>query len=43
VDANHLGGALFPHLYAPLNTSAAISVTGLPDGQVRIVICSAFC
>jgi uncharacterized protein (DUF952 family) len=29
------GGALFPHLYAPLDTSAAISVTELPDGEAR--------
>ena len=45
VDANRLGpslkwessrgGALFPHLYAPLDTSAAISVTELPDGEAR--------
>lgn len=29
------GGALFPHLYAPLDTSAAIWVTELPDGEAR--------
>jgi uncharacterized protein (DUF952 family) len=27
------GGALFPHLYAPLPTSAALSVRPLPLGQ----------
>jgi uncharacterized protein (DUF952 family) len=26
------GGALFPHLYAPLPTAAALSVTAIPDG-----------
>ena len=25
------GGALFPHLYAPLKTSAALSVAAIPD------------
>jgi uncharacterized protein (DUF952 family) len=48
VDANRLGpslkwepsrgGALFPHLYAPLDTSAAISVTELPDGEARAAV-----
>jgi len=33
------GGALFPHLYAPLGTSAAIGVIVLPDtGEGRAVI-----
>jgi uncharacterized protein (DUF952 family) len=29
------GGALFPHLYAPLDTSAARWVKELPDGEAR--------
>jgi uncharacterized protein (DUF952 family) len=29
------GGALFPHLYAPLDASAAIWVKELPDGEGR--------
>ena len=29
------GGALFPHLYAPLDTAAAIWVKELPDGEAR--------
>jgi uncharacterized protein (DUF952 family) len=29
------GGALFPHLYAPLDTAAAIWVKELPDGETR--------
>jgi len=33
------GGALFPHLYAPLGTSAAIGVIVLPDtGEGRALI-----
>jgi uncharacterized protein (DUF952 family) len=27
------GGALFPHLYAPLDVSAAVDVTALPLGE----------
>jgi len=29
------GGALFPHLYAPLDTSSALWVKELPDGEAR--------
>ena len=29
------GGALFPHLYAPLDTSAVLTVKELPDGEER--------
>lgn len=29
------GGALFPHLYGPLDTAAALWVTELPAGPVR--------
>jgi uncharacterized protein (DUF952 family) len=29
------GGALFPHLYAPLDTAAAIQVKEMPDGEPR--------
>jgi uncharacterized protein (DUF952 family) len=29
------GGALFPHLYAPLDPAAAIWVKELPDGEAR--------
>jgi len=29
------GGALFPHLYAPLDTALAIWIKVLPDGEAR--------
>lgn len=29
------GGALFPHLYAPLDTAAAMWAKELPDGEAR--------
>jgi uncharacterized protein (DUF952 family) len=32
------GGALFPHLYAPLDTSAAAWVQALPDGETRTAL-----
>jgi uncharacterized protein (DUF952 family) len=32
------GGALFPHLYAPLDTSAAIWVKELPNGEARAAL-----
>jgi uncharacterized protein (DUF952 family) len=32
------GGALFPHLFAPLDTAAAIRVKELPDGQARAAL-----
>ena len=48
VDVDRLGpslewepsrvGALFPHLYAPLDTSAAIAVTELPDDEARAAL-----
>jgi uncharacterized protein (DUF952 family) len=29
------GGAMFPHLYAPLDTTAAVWVKELPEGEAR--------